>query len=202
MNQTKKIVQKALELAYKKHYSNKVWVAPQATPSAINPTRCNDSDDDDVVFIREERVSGHPRPPTKLVGYEKKTRRGNKQWVGVGVKPSVTLRKAKVKTLSKNRKWEPGRESHLQSVAKKKWESSIIRRSLTRWRPPSVVSFDGGKYSVDPTGKRLKRLSLSSSSMLTVGGVAGNRGNGGVRTSMSGYLGTARSSFIKRKMAR
>ena len=197
---------KALKLVYKKHYGNKVWVPPQ---SQCSPSKKADASDDDVVFVRAEYPGLQARnifravvsdqvdtygtrkvaKPSKLVGYEKKTKRGNKQWIGMGVKPvKPVLHGSRLRMQSRNRKWVRQNALSQEDVRER-----LVRRTLTRWRPSSVVCIDGGKYSVDPTGKKLKRLSLSSSSFL---------GSSGLSASVSGYLGTARTSFIKRKMAR
>ena len=69
---------------------------------------------------------------------------------------------------------------------------SVVGRSLTKWTSSSVVCMDGGRYRLDPTGKKLKRLLSLSSSLI----------NGGFGETVSGYLKTARNSSVKRKMAR
>jgi len=188
-------VARALKLVRQKHFGNKVWVAP---PTSFhkdgNGTRL-----------------AHPGPqatfPGKMAGYERKTRRGNRQWVIAREKPvKPILRGGPSSRPGCNRKWVRGRQLSLSGSQRKQLtsasSSSSVRRSLTRWRPSAVVCLEGGaKYSMDHTGKRLKRVSLSSSSMLSVGkeGVVGGAAS---CCSVSGFLGTARTSTIKMKMAR
>lgn len=170
-------------------YGNKVWVPPQSQ-------LLSNDDDDDVIPAKEEAVK-----PTKLVGYEMKTKRGNKQWVGSNsgcflprrplVKP---VRLGSVTRLrSRNKQWVNGQ--HTPSWGKRSAfpRRSVPGRCLTKWTSSSsVVSMDGGRYRVDPSGKKLKRVLSSSSSL--IGGV--------ISPAISGYLQTARNSFVKRKMAR
>ena len=198
LNHTRKIVARALKLVCRSRYGNKVWVAP---------SKSSHGNSDGAVLAHLGPTATFP---SKMAGYERKTRRGNRQWVGAREKPVRPVLRGGPSGArpGQNRKWVRGRHSSLSASRSNPSSSSYVRRSLTRWRPSAVVCLEGGaRYSVDHTGKRLKRMSVSCSSVLSVDGkkdvvrMGGGGGSGG-SCSVSGFLGTARTSFIKRKMAR
>lgn len=126
--------------------------------------------------------------PVRLVGHEKKTRQGNKQWV-VGSRPArrsslvkpVGLVGHEKKTRRGNKQWVMAGHTPKRRLSH--------RLSRSRHRPSSLISFNGGKYTMDHTKKRLKRLSTSSSALL-------------MSPAISGYLGSMASSSVKRIKAR
>jgi hypothetical protein len=101
-----------------------------------------------------------PGEPAQLIGHEKKTRQGNKQWVvankpvhlGSPVKPVGLVGREK-KTKHGNKQWVMAGHTPRRRLSQ--------GSSRTRHRP-GLVSFNGGRYTMDRTGKKLKRLSGSS----------------------------------------
>lgn len=122
--------------------------------------------------------------PVGLVGHEKKTKRGNKQWVVAGLTPRRRVSRLvghEKKTKHGNKQWVVAGLTPRRRVSR--------RYSRTKHRP-SLVSFNGGRYSMDHTGKRLKRLSTSSSQLACLS------------PAITGYLGSMISSSAKRIKAR
>lgn len=168
--------------------------------------------------LRPVEHVGQDRPaePVQLVGHEKKTRQGNKQWVVAGknvsrrVKP-VGLVGHEKKTKHGNKQWvvagkHLGRRTPVKPVGlvghekktrrgNKQW---VVAGLTPRRRLPSrrnsltkhLVSFNGGRYTMDYSGRRLKRLSTSSSQLACLS------------PAISGYLGGMASSSVKRMKAR
>ena len=220
----KKKGSQALGKKHKPQFKNKVWVPPT-----------------EVIFISPPQLSisqdspdkDKPAGPVMLVGHEKKTKQGNKQWVVAGGGPVVlgnpkppplvggpvapsnpVVRPLRLvghekKTKQGNRQWVVARTpvrpvrprliGHEKKTKRgnKQWVVAGLTpvRRLSRRRTPksrqrgSVVAINGGRYTMDSSGKRLKRLSTSSLTCLS--------------PAISGYLGGgAMNTSVKRIMAR
>ncbi len=97
--------------------------------------------------------------PVQLVGHEKKTKQGNKQWVAGSVTPSR-------KGVRKRRVSKSKGKSSLVSISGGSYTMDSSKRRLKRLSTSSLHSKHtgsilGGRYAVDASGKRLKRLSSS-----------------------------------------
>lgn len=155
----------------KTRQGNKQWVLAGVHASPVKP-------------VSQDKQT----EPVQLVGHEKKTRQGNKQWVvagkpvsqGSAVKPFGLVGHEK-KTKRGNRQWVVAGLTPRRRVSR--------RNSRTKHRP-SLVSFNGGRYTMDYTGRRLKRLSTSSSQLACLS------------PAITGYLGGMASSSVKRMKAR
>lgn len=83
----------------------------------------------------------------------------------------------------------------------KQWVVEGLKRTPRRSAPKrginsrskKVVSMEGGRYAVDFSGRRMKRLSSSLMS---------GASSSSLSPVVSGYLDTARTSSVKRMMAR
>lgn len=67
---------------------------------------------------------------------------------------------------------------------------AVVQKSLGTKRSPYMVSMSGRHYAMDPSRKRLKRLSSSLQAATNLSPV------------VSRYLGKARDTYAKRLMAR
>lgn len=179
-------------VAKAKASKNRVWVPPQS--------------ETEVIFISPKLNRAKPVPrdePLPLVGRETTTKQGNKQWVVAGSLPSKQVKRAPGSSPSVHQDlYKPVRPVRLLGHEKKTKQGNkqwvvaglIPRRSLRKTPrvrlKSSLVSFSGGRYTLDSSGKRLKRLSTSSQLAA-------------LSPAISDYIGgVARNSSARRIMAR
>lgn len=191
-------------------FKNKVWVPPRNETEVVFITPKPAKQGGEAVDQAAEATNpGEPSKPVRLVGHEKKTKQGNRQWVVAGLaraptrgiarksprtkqKPSPVFlngvqhpRKLighEKKTKQGNRQWV---------VAGLTPARRVVRKTPRSRLKSSLVTFNGGRYRMDRSGKRLKRLSTSSSQLA------------GLSPAVCDYLGgVAKNSSVKRMMAR
>lgn len=145
---------------------NKQWVV--ASSSVPQPAKSELG----LSSQREQNVSDKldkPVKPVQLVGHEKKTKRGNKQWVMAADTPPSSTQAVgpdkpvkQVRLVGHEKKTKQGNKQWV--VAGLASRRVVTRKSprLSRLRTPSLVSFSGSRFTLDPSGKRLKRLSASA----------------------------------------
>ena len=169
---------------------NKVWIPPQ------NET--------EVIFI-SPKPGSRAKPalqekPLALLGREITTKQGNKQWVLDGAKKPASSLGLATPGVRKDmeRSAKPvrlfGHEKKTKQGNKQWVVAGLVPKRTTRRRSrikSSLVSFSGGRYSLDATGKRLKRLSTSSSSQLAA-----------LSPAISSYIGGVARNSSRRLMAR
>ena len=150
------------------HFKNKVWVPPQPetdvillkTEPPVKPTI------DQV--IRADQVMEGQVKPVKLVGHEKKTKRGNKQWVVDGLvrrKIPRTKCTSALVSIDGRRYAMDHTGKRLKRLSLSGHQNSInggrYTTDLTRRKPKRMSSFHQVS-STDPTRRRLRKVSSST----------------------------------------
>ena len=165
----------------KTRQGNKQWVTARSHPSRHK------------LVSRDSLVQ-----PVQLVGHEKKTRQGNKQWV-VGSRPARRSSVGKpVGLVGHEKKTKRGNKQWVMAGHTPKRRLSRRLSTRSRHRQSSLISFNGGKYTMDHTKRRLKRLSTSSSALLmspAISGYLGGMASGSVKRIKARYVGWVQISF-------